>query len=94
MSYFYAGAGFATYPSEATNQQPSLNTNPQIELYPGHTEELSDFFERAQLARVAHLLEILNSLRKGENEKAIKLLEDDLELASNGFMAQKIRVMM
>ena len=35
LSYFNPGAGFATDSSEATNQQPSLNTNPQIELYPG-----------------------------------------------------------
>ncbi len=89
LSYFYPGAGFATDSSEATNQQPSLNTNPQIERYPGHVGELSVYSERAQIARVAHLLEILNSLGKGENEKAIKFLEDDLEFASNGFKAQK-----
>ena len=81
MSWVLIGAVMAGS-IEATNKQPSLNTNPRIELYPGQQEDIDALMVSARVTNVRRLIEMLTSLRNNEPEKVIMMLEAELETES------------
>ena len=59
----------------ATNEHPDLNTNPELELYPGMGIDINRGIEYVSVNEIKELLEILTSLRNKRIEQATKILE-------------------